>query len=275
MRALPAQWPAIRLRILKARHVMLCCDFDGTLAPIADHPSHVRLPSRTRILLQRLADQSKVSLVFISGRRLSELKRLIKIRQACYAGNHGLEIEECGIRRVDSVARKLRPVLQQIAGKLRVHLRGVPGVWIEDKGLTLGLHVRQATTRNRVRARQALTTISDPYQRKRQVRVVAGKMVWEVRPAVPQDKGSALRRLARGHAGGHPLVIYLGDDHTDEDAFRATKRLDGLAILVGRPSKTTAAGYWVRGHRAVHAWLQQLHDELQDSGKPRGSETSK
>lgn len=275
MRPLSAGWPAIRPRILKARHVILCCDFDGTLAPIADHPSHVRLPTRTRILLQRLANHSKLSLVFISGRRLSELKRLIKIRQACYAGNHGLELEECGVRHIDPVARKLRPVLRQIAKKLRAHLRGVPGVWIEDKGLTLSLHVRQATAADRASARQTLATIVGLYERKRQVRVVAGKMIWEIRPAVPQDKGSALRQLVRRHVGRRPLVIYLGDDHTDEDAFLATEQLNGLAILVGRPSKTTVASYWVRGHREVHTWLQQLHDELQDSGKPRGSETSK
>ena len=275
MRPLGSAWPHLRRQLQAARHVCLFLDFDGTLAPIGDHPSHVRLPISTRTLLQQLANQSKVSLVFISGRRLSELKRLIRIRQACYAGNHGLELEDRGVRHVDPVARKLRPVLRQIAKKLRAHLRGVSGVWVEDKGLTLSLHVRQATVEDRARAQQTVATIVGPYAQKRQARVVAGKMIWEIRPATRRDKGSALRRLARRHVGSRPLVIYIGDDHTDEDAFLATERLNGLAILVGRPRKTTAASYWVWGHHAVHAWLQQLHDELQDSGKPRRSETSK
>jgi trehalose-phosphatase len=265
MRRLSVHRPAIRQRIVRARRVLLCCDVDGTLAPIAEHPARVCLSLRMRALLGRLAARPGLTLAFISGRRLADAKRLVGIRRAYYAGNHGLELNGPGIRGVDSAARAMRPVLRRVARVLGGQLRRVPGAWIEDKGLTLSLHVRQATPAVRVQAKRLFRRVVEPLQRTGQLCVTPGKMSWEVRPMSGCNKGTVIERLAAHHQATvrkELLVVCLGDDRTDEDAFRAVNRLRGISILVSTSARRTLAQYRLRDVNEVGRWLERLADSL-------------
>jgi trehalose 6-phosphate phosphatase len=255
-----ASWPSIRRRLARAGRVLLCCDLDGTLAPIAPHPSRARVPAATRAILRRLADHPRVSLAFISGRRLADARRLVGIRGAYYAGNHGLELAGPGMRAVDPAARRARPALRGAARRLARRLQQIPGAWLEDKGLTLSVHTRQATARGRTEAARLVRQVAGPLQRSGRLRFARGKMVWDIRPAAVGDKGTAIERLAGRLASTRRrlLIVCLGDDRTDEDAFRAVNRRRGLSLRVGPSALDTRAGYRLRAQSQVLPWLTRL-----------------
>ena len=259
MRPLGSEWPRLQRQVQSARHVWLFLDFDGTLAPLAEHPSKARMPDRVRALLKQLRDTPHLSVGIISGRRTQDLKRCVRVRSLSYIGNHGLEAEGPYGRYLHPVAQRSRPLLRQLARKLRPAVELIPGAWVENKGLTLSVHYRQVGIKHRPVLRRDLRKAVQPYEDKRQVRVCCGKAVWEIRPDVRWDKGMAIRwLLSRASTGRRSLVICLGDDRTDEDAFRVVNRLGGVTVFVGSPARRSAASYGLKNSREVGDWLEAL-----------------
>jgi trehalose-phosphatase len=262
MKALWKQWPRLRQQALSADLVVLLLDFDGTLAPIAEHPAKARLSTRTAHLLRRLARQPDVFVAVISGRALRNLKALVGIKGLCYVGNHGLELQGPTLRYVDPVARANRPLLKQIARSLTVALRSVPGAWIEDKGLTLSVHWRQTPPSAHRPLRRLISRATAPYRKQGAVRVTRGKRVIEIRPPVNWGKGAAVRwllqRIAPSPMQRGLFIVYAGDDQTDEEAFRVVNRLSGLSVFVGNRPRASAARWRLNNSHDVHAMLAQL-----------------
>lgn len=268
MRSLVRAWRRLQRRVRAARRLVLFLDFDGTLAPLVDHPSQARVPDHIRAVLKQLNSIPRVSVSIISGRRLQDLKRCVRVRGLSYIGNHGLEAEgPCG-RYCHSMAQRSRPLMKRLARDLQAAIDRIPGAWVEDKGLTLSVHYRRVRLTGRPRLRWAIRQMMRPHEDQRRLRMRSGKAVWEIRPAVQWHKGTAIEWLLRRiHARHEDLIICLGDDRTDEDAFQAVNRLRGISILVGRRRETTAR-YWLRDVSAVSDWLGRLASEL------RGSEIS-
>lgn len=262
MRSLRAQWPRLRRAVAAAPRLLLLLDVDGTLVRIAKHPSLVRLPASTKQLLTQLADYPKVSVVLVSGRALACLKALVGIRNLCYVGNHGLELQGRTWRYVHPVAQRRRPLLRQIARDFTRLLRPIRGAWVEEKGLSLSLHWRQVPRSAQRRFQQLVAGRLALYTRRRRIRVMRGKRVIDIRPPVRWGKGDAvawlLRRMSRSPTAIKPFMIYVGDDQTDEDAFRVVNRLGGMTVFVGGPARATRARYWLKNPREVHAWLEGL-----------------
>ena len=259
MRPLGKAWPRLQRQVQSARHVCLFLDFDGTLAPLVKHPSTARMPDRARALLKQLRNTPRVSVGIVSGRRLQDLKRCVRVRGLSYVGNHGLEAEGPYGRYLHPAARRSRPLLKQLARKLRRAVELIPHAWVEDKELTLSVHYRQVSAKHRPVLRRDFRKAMQPYEDKRHVRVCRGKAVWEIRPEVRWHKGLAIRWvLRRMHANRSTLVICLGDDRTDEDAFHTVNRLHGVSIHVGKGRTGTAATYRLRDAPAVSNWLRQL-----------------
>lgn len=252
-------WPRLQRQVQSARHVCLFLDFDGTLAPLVEHPSKARMPDRVWALLKQLRNAPRISVGIISGRRLQDLKRCVRVRGLTYIGNHGLEAAGPYGRYRHPAARRSRPFLKQLARKLRRAVESIPGAWVEDKGLSLSVHYRQVSIKHRPVLQRDLRKAVQPYEDKRQVRVYRGKAIWEIRPDVRWHKGLAIRwALRRMNANRRTLVICLGDDRTDEDAFNVVNQLGGLSIFVGRQSTRTAARYWLKGPHEVQRWLADL-----------------
>ena len=259
MRPLGHSWPRLRRQLQAARHVCLFLDFDGTLAPLATHPAKARMPNRVRALLKQLRNTPRVSVGIVSGRRLQDLKGCVRVRGLSYVGNHGLEAEGPYGRYLHPAARRSRPLLKQLARKLRRAVELIPHAWVEDKELTLSVHYRQVSAKHRPVLRRALRRTVQPYEATRQIRVCQGKAVWDIRPDVRWHKGLAIRWvLRRIDADRRSLVICLGDDRTDEDAFQTVNRLHGVSIHVGKGRTGTAATYRLRDVPAVSNWLRQL-----------------
>jgi trehalose 6-phosphate phosphatase len=245
-------------RLADAPGVVCALDFDGVLAPIVDDPDAAAMPQSLRERVARLRDCESVRVAVVSGRELADLRDRVALDGVAYAGNHGLELRYDGTEVVTPAGSRSRDAVSRVCDRLGDRLAHVPGVEIEDKDLTATVHVRtvpdgrvpevERVVRETVEAAMAAGGPG--------MEIRDGKAIREVRPAVDWDKGRAVERLAAGAPDGW-LPLYVGDDVTDEDAFRvlddASGSLDGIGVLVGE--RETAADYRLDNRRDVRELL--------------------
>jgi len=182
-------------------------DIDGTLAPIVPQPDAARVPEDARGEVRRLAGTYAL-VACISGRTGEDARRLVGVDGVRYVGSHGLELE---------------PEAAEWRERIRSFAASVD--WpVEDKGLTVSFHYRQAGDED-----AALALLEEVAERARGEGLVPrfGRKVLEIRPPVRADKGTAVRHLLV--EADLQRALYAGDDTTDLDAFRA---LDGLEVGV-------------------------------------------
>ncbi|MBK9169376.1 MAG: trehalose-phosphatase [Bryobacterales bacterium] len=237
-----------------APRVLACFDFDGTLAPIVERPEAAWMPAETHEALGTLARAPGVTLALISGRALGDLRARAALDGVVYAGNHGLEIEGAGWRYLSPAAEQARSALESVNTLLLSRLEGMPGVLVEPKGLTTSIHFRLASRADASLVPEIVAGMIAPYGDR--FRLTSGKEVVEVRPEADWHKGKAILWLS-GRLGD-PMVLFAGDDVTDEDAFAALP--DGVTVKVGPPGDTLAR-YRVDGPADVTrliAWLDRL-----------------
>lgn len=239
------------------RQLLVLLDYDGTLTPIAARPEQASLAAATRRALQRLNRCPGVQVAVISGRALRDVKRLVRIKRLWYAGNHGLELQAGRRCWVHPAARRRQPQLRQVVQQLRRAMRSIPGAWVENKGVTCSVHWRAVPAAQQRLFQRRIQEALAPALRRGALRRRLGKRVVEVRPAVACDKGTAVGWFAR-HLGGAPALLYVGDDRTDEDAFRAVNRARGWTVFVGPSQHPTAARYRVSSPASVRRWLEAL-----------------
>ncbi|MDP8235734.1 MAG: trehalose-phosphatase [Candidatus Erginobacter occultus] len=255
-----SDWDGVAARLAGAGQVLLCLDYDGTLSPIVRRPAAARLAGSTREILRRLAGSERVTLAVISGRGLEDVRNRVGLKGVIYAGNHGLEIRGPDLEYLNPSARRARPALRAAAKKLVRQLVAIEGAEVEDKGLTLSVHYRRVRPPDRDLVRDTVFQVIAPARSRRAVRVGEGKMVIEIRPPTPWNKGNAVNLLRReaGKSGeGKPLPVYVGDDRTDEDAFKVLKG-KGITIKVGPPGVETLARYRLAGVGEVKEFLRRL-----------------
>lgn len=239
---------------------MLLLDFDGTLSPLVDRPELAELPSATRAPLESLIRRPGVEAAVISGRSLQDVRQRVGLAGLGYAGNHGLEMEGLGPAAAVPDAESARPRVRTAAAELRLALSGVEEALVEDKGLTVSVHTR-IVPRDRVPGvRRVVRWVAG----KHGLVFTTGKEVLELRPAVPWHKGSAVEALLRQRdlPSGTP-VLYVGDDRTDEDAFRtlAGAGLGEGVVVADPPPARTAARAWLRDPGEVRWLLQRLAED--------------
>jgi trehalose-phosphatase len=237
----------------------LFLDYDGTLVPIAPRPQEAHLWKDMRYQLQILCRQIPVTIV--SGRSLMDLRCRVGLREINYVGNHGMEIVGTGFRYQMNDASRWCRFLKKVACRLQTKLEGIPGILIEDKGYTLSVHYRLANQAARRNAARVLSGQLGPMIHQRLIQIRRGKSVWELRPPVEWDKGKAVSWILRqpGFKGRWPL--YIGDDETDQDAFRAI-RDKGIGIAVGPSQKKGEAHFCLAHQVQVGKFLKVISDKL-------------
>lgn len=261
-------WSQVRRRVEGRGPLLILLDLDGTLVPIRSTPDLVRLGPGTRALLTRLRDRYRTRVGVVSGRAVAVLRDLLQVPGLIYVGNHGLEIEGLGLRFVHPGAARAMADLAHAAGALEAALRGIRGVLIERKGLSLSVHWRLVKRGDHAAFRRIVRQVLSRWVQDGAVGATRGKRVIELRPPVAWDKGAAVEWLGRRHGPYAGRLLYVGDDTTDEDAFRAVNRLGGLSVLVGRRPRTTAARWRVNTVGEVRALLRGL-SEARCLNRPR------
>ncbi len=265
-----AAWSEIKPELRRARHLALFTDFDGTLARIRRGPNQVQLTPRVRGLLAALARRGVVVGV-VSGRRLEDLRERVGLDGIWYVGAHGFFLLTPGNRAITLLNRKEGRAIARAERALARRLSGVPGLTLERKRATLGVHYRSASRRSRAFAGKVIAAL---LKRDPRLTLLAGKRVWELlpagkrgaRPDAPAEPRLhkwtaiqlALRHERRRRPRGRWLVFYLGDDATDELVFQELK---GVSVAVGR-TRHTAARYYLRSPAEVRQFLEGLNQRL-------------
>ncbi len=240
----------------------LCSDFDGTLSRIVPSPDEARIEPAIRDALARLARHLDV-VAIVTGRSVDDVRRRVGLSDVIYIGNHGLERWERGEYLVEPQALAYVPHLADVAREFADRVQ-LPGINVELKRLSLSVHYRRALDPEAA-ARQ-IGPILEALASRYQLRLVRGRMVFELRPPLDRDKGSALAELVVRH--GLRAVVFLGDDRTDLDAMRhlAQLREQGhvQALNIGvrneeaPPELTTVADVLVDGVDGVASLLDRV-----------------
>ncbi len=242
-------------------------DFDGTLSPFVTRPQDALISPATARALDRLHDRVSV-IALVSGRAVADLRSRFPRDWLVYYGNHGMDFWHEG--RVETV-----PLAQRWVEPLQKLLKefgepDLPGVILENKGVTASVHYRLA--QNPAEARQSLYEMLHPLCARYGLALSEGQFVWEIKPPVKLTKGTAAQAVV--HEYRLDSVLFLGDDLTDVDAMRALKRFaddpqrDLLALSVGilhsstPPEITQHADLFAEGVDDTAALLNWIGEQL-------------
>jgi trehalose 6-phosphate phosphatase len=255
-------WPAFAADCKSAPYILFLSDYDGTLTPIVSRPEDALLSSRVRDKLSALAQKSDISVGIITGRSLSEIKSMVAIEDIYYSGNHGLEIEGPGLSYISPLAETARTTMKDLALIFTRELAGIDGVIVQEKGLSLSVHYRLVKAAEEGIVAETFRRVTGPLLDEGKIKVFAGKKVWEVKPPIDWHKGKAVEAITREIKAllklESLLTMYLGDDTTDEDAFKTLHRPAGWSVFVGEETSSSAADYYLNSAAEVEELLSRL-----------------
>lgn len=243
--------PAPPPHLMLARHALFL-DLDGTLVDFAPRPQAVRADPALLALLHALGERTAGALALVSGRSIASLDAVTAPVRLPASGLHGFERRD-GSGAVQRHGAPPASGLDTIRELMRAWVGTHPQLLLEDKGVALALHYRGAPELGGLVER---AVASLPGLGAAGLRIQHGHMVAEVVPA-SVNKGSALAEFMREPPFQGRLPLYVGDDLTDEPAFRWVNLAGGLSVVVNprRPSAATAA---LPGVAAVRSWLSGL-----------------
>ena len=247
-------------RLSQAEHIWLFLDYDGTLADFAPTPEHVDPEPELVSLLTQLANQPRLRLAVISGRRLRHVRRLVPVPGILLAGTYGVELQTPEGEEIDRLDYHcVRPVLEAVKPQWAGLIAGRDGFFLEDKDWALALHARFAeeneTDEVLAAARAMATEAIQPTEG--MFRILGGHKFLEIGPSLAH-KGRTVAYLLESDPWPGALPLYLGDDDKDEEAFGVIKANGGIAILVAALPRDTAADFRLESPKAARHWLETL-----------------
>ena len=250
-------------KINRYHKIALFLDYDGTLVPIQKDPAQCFLSEETKKILKSLVDSKNCCLSVLSGRMLSDIRNRVGIQKIYYGGNHGIDIAGPGMRYTHPKASSTRPIILKIKHLLKKEIADIKGAWLEDKKFTLTLHFRAVKRGDISSVKRAFYKITKRFLEEKLLTVIKGKKVLELTPDISWDKGNAIFYILK-RLKNKWFPIYIGDDKTDENAFRALNK-NGITIRVGKSAKT-AADYYLKGYWEVPRALDMLTITTQSAG---------
>ena len=244
---------------MREKQLAVFLDYDGTLTPIVARPELAVLAEEMRETVRSLAELCPVAIV--SGRDRLEVQHLVQIKSLIYAGSHGFDIAGPESIRFERGSDFLAS-LDQAEQELLKTLSGLDGARVERKKFSIAVHFRGVRQLDEERLEPIVDAILAGHP---DLRKGLGKKVFELQPSIDWHKGKAVLWLleALGLNADDVLPVYIGDDVTDEDAFRSltdqTKHAQhGIGIVVTETPRPTAAQYSLKNTHEVRTFLLQL-----------------
>lgn len=242
-------------RRIAGRELAVFLDYDGTLTPIVDDPDRAVLPEASRETMLRLSRRHPVAV--LSGRDLPDVCEKVGLDGIFYAGSHGLDVRGPGGVRWER-GEEFLPSLDRAQEELEERLSHITGAWVERKRFAVAVHYRRARPEAASEVDRAVTEVAEAHG---DLRKTGGKKIYELRPDLEWDKGQALLELLEvlGLEGDDVLPMYVGDDVTDEDAFRVLEDR-GLALVVRGEDddRHSVADYSLENPETVRRFLKLL-----------------
>ncbi|MDP2688830.1 MAG: trehalose-phosphatase [Deltaproteobacteria bacterium] len=243
-----------RLReIMEGKRISLFLDYDGTITPIAARPERATLTYQMKEILKAAARAYPTAIV--SGRSLADVMGKVGMEGITYAGNHGAEIRGEGFTMVFDAGAAFREEIKRLEAELNALARAWKGVIVENKGHSITLHYRLLDTRSQRLLAERYGKAVEGAAARGAVRLSAGKKSFEIRHPAGWNKGNAVawlldRKIFRG-----TYPVYIGDDETDKDAFRAIAGR-GMSVFVG--GAVDEADYYLVAQTEVRTLLKWL-----------------
>lgn len=241
-KSLLKSWKDVKPVFLSGKKLVFFLDYDGTLTPIVERPELAVMSQDMRGILKKLSQRH--TLAIVSGRMREDVEKLVGIDGLIYAGSHGFDIEGGGYSMIHPQVKNVVPIISEVIEKLLKEVGSIPGVIIEKKKFSVAVHYRLVDEKKFLpKIKSAVDKVNRNYDK---LRLMCGKKVFEILPDIVWDKGKAVRWIlgALKIAWKDASVMYIGDDVTDEDAFRIV-RTRGIAILVADKIKESTADFWV------------------------------
>lgn len=251
-------------QLVTAADLRLFLDYDGTLAEFAPTPDDIFPDRDIAALIGRLAALPRTEVAIISGRRLSHVQALVPVPGILLAGTYGIELRWPDGTQTQQVEwSAVRPVLEALKPRWAGLIADQQGFYLEDKGWAMALHARfadDAIAENVLAdAQRAIvgTLMDAPAD---QFRVMGGHKFLEIGPALAH-KGRTIEFLTQGDPQSDRLLVYIGDDDKDEEAFAVIHAQGGLAVVVAAADRASLADCRLTSPAAVRQFLQRLADK--------------
>lgn len=256
----------VSTQVASASRTVLFLDYDGTLTPIVRYPKDAVLTKKRREYLQTLSRKKNIDMVIVTGRTHRQIQSFVGISGITYASSHGL-VWKKGKRMYKAVtlSKDQKSVLNSITDKL---VKIGYNTLTTRKPYSCAFHYRNVSDTNILKIQRQFRKAISPYKKTKQVKVLHGKKIYEVIPLVHWNKGSFCKHyLNTYYKNKNYIAVYIGDDRTDEDAFRILSK--AVTIRVGY-SQYSAARWYVRSVKEVYQALSSLtnyphDDETQDA----------
>jgi trehalose 6-phosphate phosphatase len=228
----------------------LFLDLDGTVIDIAETPQGVRVSPDLPGVLAAVAARLDGALAVISGRPIADIDRLLDPCRFAAAGVHGAELRFAPCA---DVQRVVATFPKELAARI-ARLAEIPGVIVENKAAAVAVHYRNAPDGSGAAIEVALAELMREPDGEG-LTLLSGKCVHEVKPArLGKDTALAALMAVAPFAGRRPVVV--GDDVTDEAAFRVAPDYGGFGVAVGRMRPFACA--LLAGPADVRAWLGRI-----------------
>jgi trehalose-phosphatase len=257
MEHLSVKMPGIKKKLLASKACLLMLDFDGTLSPVASSSRKAQIIKPIKTALEKLVLRKNIAIAVISGRSLSDVKSKVGVKGLVYGANHGLEWEIKGRRFLAKIPDVFQQNLPGFHKQLTSLCRRYKGSFLEHKGLTVALHYRRVAKELHKAFKDQAALILQPYAEAKILNTINGKKIIDIRPNANWTKGNLALHLVDLFKKNRtrPLVIYIGDDVTDEDAFKFLKK--DITVRVGKKNKS-AAQYFVNSTSQVSGFLSEI-----------------
>ncbi|KAF7829922.1 putative trehalose-phosphate phosphatase J [Senna tora] len=249
----------------RGKKIVAFLDYDGTLSPIVSDPEKAFMSKKMRATVKDISRHFPTAIV--SGRCIDKVRNFVKLEELYYAGSHGMDIKgptktptsEKAI--LFQAASQFLPMIDEVYKILVEKTKCVPGAKVENNKFCLSVHFRCVDEKGWSALAEQVKSVVNEYPK---LRLSQGRKVLEIRPSIKWDKGKALEFLLEslGYANSNDVFpIYIGDDRTDEDAFKVLRnRGQGIGIVVSTVPKQTEASYTLQDPSEVQQFLRRLVD---------------